>query len=62
MWYNPVVVTDTSVFEETLDVAIAQYQFIVASVNFFFALIFLFIVFRFLLWFLPDVWHRSKEQ
>lgn len=59
---NPPVLSVDQLQSATLiDIAHAQYQFIVASVSFFFALLIFYAVFKFAVWFLPKFWHRTSD-
>lgn len=43
-------------------IALAQYNYIVSSVSFFFALVISYFVFRFLVWFLPSFWYKNDTR
>lgn len=43
------------------DILVAIYQLLFAAISLAFALVFFCAVFKFLVWFLPNYWYRSKE-
>lgn len=60
--HNPPVLSIEQLQNATLiEIAQAQYQFIVASVSLGFALLFFLALFKLAIWFLPSFWHRNKD-
>jgi len=45
-----------------IEIAIAQYNFIVASVSLFYAILFFFILAKTILWIVPKYWYRTKDN
>jgi uncharacterized membrane protein len=63
MNYNPPILTTDQLQNATqTQIAQAQYEFIVASTTFAFAVVTMYFVFKFLVWFLPKYWYRPNED
>lgn len=63
MNYNPQIMTTEQLQTATqIQIAQAQYEYIVAATSLAFALVMLFIAFKFAVWFLPRYWNRPKED
>lgn len=58
MWYNPEVYTVMPPTE--IDILWAIYQHLVATTSLAFALLGIYLVVKFLLWFLPKYWQRGE--
>lgn len=61
--HNPDLPTSYSYLMLSSDheVLVAIYQLLFAAITAAFALVFLYMIFKFLAWFLPNYWHRGKE-
>ena len=59
---NPVILSPQALaVADNHTVLVAMYNFIVAAVDLAYALLIFYCVWRFLAWFLPKYWYRSKE-
>jgi hypothetical protein len=65
MQVNPDIIYITPEVANTAletQIAYAQYQFIVASISLFFAILIFYFAFKAAVWFIPRYWHRPKED
>ncbi len=59
MWYNAEVLTDFQPYTE-VELLWHIYQLLLNATTLFFAFVISFLVFKFLLWFLPNYWNKGK--
>lgn len=59
MWYNPTIYTIQPLTE--LEILWSIYQLLLAAFTLGFAIFAYVLIVKFLGWFLPKYWHRSKE-
>lgn len=63
MNYNPAILTPDQLAIAPSNVVLAAiYEYIVAATSLFFALIIIYWIVRFLQWFLPKYWFRSRNE
>jgi len=46
----------------TNQILISIYQLLLASITFFVSILFFYFVFKFLIWFLPNYWHKKASK
>lgn len=63
MNHNPTILTSDQLAIAPSNVILsAIYEYIVAATSLFFALVVIYLVVRFLQWFLPKYWYRSRNE
>lgn len=63
MNHNPTLLTTEALNRATeYDILRAQYELLVATIEVTFALVTFYVIFKFLVWFLPKYWYKPSED